>query len=68
MSDDSASDEANDLPDSDIYYSLGTLELAGQKRANPYKGLSAFQESDAANFYGREDFVEQLVDSFRDPE
>ncbi len=28
---------------------------------NPYKGLRAFQETDAADFYGRETLVEQLV-------
>ncbi|KAA3661930.1 MAG: hypothetical protein DWQ04_14920, partial [Chloroflexi bacterium] len=28
---------------------------------NPYKGLRAFQESDANNFYGREALVEQLA-------
>ncbi len=28
---------------------------------NPYKGLRAFQEADAADFYGRETLVEQLV-------
>jgi len=27
----------------------------------PYRGLAAFQEQDAANFYGREGFVEQLL-------
>ncbi len=29
--------------------------------ANPYKGLLAFQESDAANFFGREALTERLV-------
>lgn len=28
---------------------------------NPYKGLRAFQEADAADFYGRETLIEQLV-------
>ncbi len=28
---------------------------------NPYKGLRAFQEGDAADFFGREEFAEQLV-------
>ncbi|MFN2172318.1 MAG: protein kinase domain-containing protein, partial [Candidatus Promineifilaceae bacterium] len=32
--------------------------------ANPYKGLRAFQETDAADFYGREKLVEQLVEHF----
>jgi class 3 adenylate cyclase len=30
--------------------------------ANPYKGLRAFEEGDAPDFFGREDLVEQLVD------
>jgi WD40 repeat protein/serine/threonine protein kinase/class 3 adenylate cyclase len=29
---------------------------------NPYKGLSAFQETDAEDFYGREALVERLLD------
>ncbi|MFN2138026.1 MAG: protein kinase domain-containing protein, partial [Candidatus Promineifilaceae bacterium] len=32
--------------------------------ANPYKGLRAFQETDAADFYGREKLIEQLVEHF----
>jgi DNA-binding SARP family transcriptional activator/energy-coupling factor transporter ATP-binding protein EcfA2 len=32
--------------------------------ANPYKGLRAFQETDAADFFGRERLVEQLVERF----
>jgi DNA-binding SARP family transcriptional activator len=30
--------------------------------ANPYKGLRAFDESDAADFFGREQLVEELID------
>jgi WD40 repeat protein/DNA-binding SARP family transcriptional activator len=33
---------------------------------NPYKGLRAFQETDAADFFGREKLVEQLVERFCD--
>lgn len=29
--------------------------------ANPYKGLRAFEEADAANYFGREELIEQLV-------
>ena len=32
---------------------------------NPYKGLAAFQESDAADFFGRADVVTALVESMR---
>jgi WD40 repeat protein/DNA-binding CsgD family transcriptional regulator len=33
---------------------------------NPYKGLEAFQQADAANFFGREALVEQLVSCLSD--
>ena len=56
------------LPTSEIYVSLGTMELVGEKRTNPYKGLSAFQEADAANFYGRKTLVENLIERLNDPE
>lgn len=29
---------------------------------NPYKGLRAFEESDALDFHGRGDLIEQLVE------
>ena len=32
---------------------------------NPYKGLQAFQEADAADFWGRSGLVEELVDAIR---
>src|SRR5262245_16601911 len=34
---------------------------AGTLAVNPYKGLRAFEEADAADFFGREELVEQLV-------
>jgi len=33
----------------------------GAEEANPYAGLAAFQERDAARFFGRETMVEQIV-------
>jgi WD40 repeat protein/class 3 adenylate cyclase len=33
----------------------------GAIAANPYKGLRAFEEADAVDFFGREELVEQLV-------
>ena len=33
---------------------------------NPYKGLRAFEESDAADFFGRDDLVEDLVTRLAD--
>ncbi|MFP4322851.1 MAG: protein kinase domain-containing protein, partial [Anaerolineales bacterium] len=32
---------------------------------NPYKGLRAFQESDAADFFGREGFIAELLDEMK---
>jgi basic membrane lipoprotein Med (substrate-binding protein (PBP1-ABC) superfamily)/DNA-binding SARP family transcriptional activator len=34
---------------------------------NPYKGLRAFGESDAADFFGRDDLIERLLDACRQP-
>jgi serine/threonine protein kinase/WD40 repeat protein/predicted nucleic acid-binding Zn-ribbon protein len=33
---------------------------------NPYKGLRAFQEADAADFFGRENLVNQLLDRLKE--
>lgn len=38
-----------------------TLSEDGAEEANPYAGLAAFQERDAARFFGRETMVEQIV-------
>ena len=35
------------------------------ERPNPFKGLRSFDESDAADFFGRDEFVDQLVDRVR---
>ncbi len=34
---------------------------------NPYKGLRTFQESDAANFFGRQALIDRLVGRMREP-
>ena len=44
----------------------GTAQLAPQRAAagdaeNPYKGLRAFQEADAPDFFGREALTERLL-------
>lgn len=49
-----------------LFVAMGTQALLTNKPPNPYKGLSAFQEEDAGNFYGRETLVARLVDVFRD--
>lgn len=42
-----------------------TGEHADPVPANPYKGLRAFEESDAGDFFGRSDLVEQVLDRLR---
>lgn len=47
---------------------VGAASHPGKEPAevkNPYKGLRAFQESDADDFFGRDDLTERLVDSLR---
>ena len=46
----------------------GALQPVSLDRANPYKGLRAFTEADAHDFFGRETFVERLLDAvYRQP-
>jgi WD40 repeat protein/DNA-binding SARP family transcriptional activator len=50
---------------------LFLAELTGEhtdpsvERSNPYKGLRAFEESDAGDFFGRAELVEQVLDRLR---
>jgi WD40 repeat protein/DNA-binding SARP family transcriptional activator len=37
-----------------------------ETRPNPYKGLRAFEEADAGDFFGRDDLVDELLDRLRD--
>jgi WD40 repeat protein/class 3 adenylate cyclase/energy-coupling factor transporter ATP-binding protein EcfA2 len=60
--------EANDAADDMAFRrALGsraarlTPAVPGAIVPNPYKGLRAFEESDAVDFFGREELVEQLV-------
>jgi WD40 repeat protein/class 3 adenylate cyclase len=65
--------EADDAAD-DIAFrrSLGSAAVRiapavpGAIAPNPYKGLRAFEESDAVDFFGREELVRQLVDRIAD--
>ena len=42
---------------------LGTAQVGGSlEERNPYKGLRAFEEGDAADFFGRERLTEHLID------
>lgn len=47
---------------------LPPVEVAagGAEVRNPYKGLRAFTERDAPDFFGRDDLVERLVSALRD--
>ena len=60
--------EANDAADDMAFRrALGsraarlTPAVPGAIVANPYKGLRAFEEGDAVDFFGREELVEELV-------
>ncbi|MDH3539793.1 MAG: protein kinase, partial [Acidimicrobiia bacterium] len=45
----------------DFHQALGRKPVATVVTRNPYKGLQAFTESDATDFFGRDDLVSQLV-------
>lgn len=42
--------------------------ISDQDIVNPYKGLRAFYEADAADFFGREALIESLIQRLRDSE
>jgi DNA-binding SARP family transcriptional activator/WD40 repeat protein len=42
--------------------------VAVRPRANPYKGLRAFDETDAADFHGRERLIDELVGHLGEPD
>ena len=46
---------------------MPTELLAPQQAENPYKGLRAFGEADAADFFGRAALTEQLLARMREP-
>jgi WD40 repeat protein len=60
-------EELSELDKGTAAFDLGSLGLpddffAGQgEPENPYKGLRAFREGDAADFFGREDMVKRLL-------
>ena len=45
--------------------STGTATAVDEARPNPYKGLRAFDEVDAADFFGRTDVVDELLARLR---
>ena len=59
-----AEDAADDLAFRRVLGSSGvrTPTVPGGVVQNPYKGLRAFEETDAADFFGREELIEQLVE------
>ncbi len=44
----------------------GIAHKTNELLPNPYKGLRAFQEADAANFFGRENLVQSLLQRLND--
>src|SRR5690606_9844743 len=67
----SASGLVTPIPGDYTAEELERLGITGQmttdldiEPTNPFKGLRAFQEADAGDFYGREPLVSQLVQGF----
>ncbi len=60
----SASTETDTLETTltDLIVDLRTTTVEGPPPANPYKGLHAFQEADAADFFGREALISRLLE------
>jgi WD40 repeat protein/DNA-binding SARP family transcriptional activator len=65
-----ATNPADRYPDAEAFRralagALGDAPVPSPRRVrrNPFKGLRAFDEGDAADFYGREDFVERLLET-----
>ena len=65
----------SDSPDStmDIYPAVASGDMSITRAeqevfepVNPYKGLRAFQSADAADFYGRSDLIERLMNALRE--
>ncbi len=50
----------------DLHSALGAPAPAVAEPRNPYKGLRAFEETDASDFFGRDDLVEELLDVLSD--
>jgi basic membrane lipoprotein Med (substrate-binding protein (PBP1-ABC) superfamily)/DNA-binding SARP family transcriptional activator len=53
--------------DPDLLLPAPDLEGAAKPARNPYKGLRAFTETDAADFFGREDLVRDLLEVLAEP-
>lgn len=47
---------------------LVEMEAHNLSLVNPYKGLRAFQQGDAKDFFGREEFTNSVLDRLRDTE
>jgi WD40 repeat protein/serine/threonine protein kinase len=52
-------------PQPDPVAPTATRILFEQEAANPYKGLQPFSEADQADFFGREDLINHLLDRLR---
>jgi WD40 repeat protein/serine/threonine protein kinase len=48
----------------DVVVPAEIITTPRRERSNPYRGLQPFRESDAEQFFGREEFVAQLLDRF----
>jgi WD40 repeat protein len=53
--------------DTGVLYHTALMDAVVPTIENPYKGLRAFQEADAADFFGREALVERLLARLAEP-
>ncbi|HET9221028.1 MAG TPA: serine/threonine-protein kinase, partial [Roseiflexaceae bacterium] len=53
--------------DTGVLYHTALMAAVVPTIENPYKGLRAFQEADAADFFGRETLVERLLGRLAEP-
>ncbi|MCA9220143.1 MAG: DUF1549 domain-containing protein, partial [Planctomycetales bacterium] len=47
--------------EAEIALSAGPVPSSASGASNPYRGLFTFREEDAADFFGREEFIDQLI-------
>ena len=57
----SGSFPSQETTDTYVRIQSGNMSPDWIEDSSPYKGLQAFSEADAADFYGRDDFVERLL-------
>ena len=60
-------DKTDAIPEIETHEVESEIDVdTDQPPRNPYKGLKAFQAEDRGDFFGREDFILELIDTLRD--